>query len=65
MKLALLDHAMWFHRAAPADEWLLYVLDSPTAQGGRMLARGSIFTRDGELVATIAQEMMFRLPEYK
>ena len=56
---------MWFHRAAPADEWLLYVLDSPTAQGGRMLARGSIFTRDGELVATIAQEMMFRLPEYK
>ena len=65
MKSASLDHAMWFHRAAPADEWLLYVLDSPTAQGGRMLARGSIFTRDGELVATIAQEMMFRLPEYK
>ncbi|MBF1653129.1 MAG: acyl-CoA thioesterase II [Rothia dentocariosa] len=65
MKSASLDHAMWFHRAAPADEWLLYVMDSPTAQGGRMLARGSIFTRDGELVATIAQEMMFRLPEYK
>lgn len=65
MKSASLDHAMWFHRAAYADEWMLYVMDSPTAQGGRMLARGSIFTRKGELVATVAQEMMFRLPEYR
>ena len=65
MKSASLDHAMWFHREARADEWLLYVMDSPTAQGGRMLARGSIFTREGKLVATVAQEMMFRLPEYR
>lgn len=65
MKSASLDHAMWFHRHTRADQWLLYALDSPTAQGGRMLARGSIFTRDGQLVATIAQEMMFRLPEYR
>ena len=56
---------MWFHRPARADEWLLYVLDSPSAQGGRMLSQGSIFNRSGELVATVAQEMMFRLPEYR
>ncbi|MDK7353898.1 acyl-CoA thioesterase II [Rothia sp. HMSC064D08] len=65
LKSASLDHAMWFHRSARADEWLLYVLDSPSAQGGRMLAQGSIFNRSGELVATVAQEMMFRLPEYR
>ena len=65
LKSASLDHAMWFHRPARADEWLLYVLDSPSAQGGRMLAQGSIFNRSGELVATVAQEMMFRLPEYR
>ena len=53
------------HSSARADEWLLYVLDSPSAQGGRMLAQGSIFNRSGELVATVAQEMMFRLPEYR
>ena len=64
MKSASLDHAMWFHRPARADRWLVYVLDSPSAQGGRMLARGSIFTAEGELVATVAQEMMFRLPEF-
>jgi len=56
---------LWSPRPARADEWLLYVLDSPSAQGGRMLAQGSIFNRSGELVATVAQEMMFRLPEYR
>lgn len=51
-----LDHAMWFHRPFRADEWLLYVKDSPTAQGGRALARGLIFKPDGTLVASAAQE---------
>ncbi|UBH24091.1 acyl-CoA thioesterase II [Micrococcus porci] len=63
MSVASLDHAMWFHRPARVDEWLLYVQDSPTAQGARGLGRGHVFTRDGELVATVAQEGMIRLPE--
>ncbi|MGC5048750.1 acyl-CoA thioesterase [Micrococcus porci] len=63
MSFASLDHSMWFHRPARVDEWLLYVQDSPTAQGARGLSRGHVFTRDGELVATVAQEGMFRLPE--
>jgi acyl-CoA thioesterase-2 len=60
---ASLDHAMWFHRDARADEWLLYVTESPSAQGGRGLATGRIFTREGVLVATVAQEGMIRIPE--
>ncbi len=60
-KLASLDHAMWFHRSARVDDWLLYVLDSPSASGARGLARGSIFTRDGRLVASTAQEGLMRL----
>ena len=58
--LASLDHAMWFHRPFRADEWLLYSLDSPTAQGARGLARGQIFSADGRLVASTAQEGMIR-----
>jgi acyl-CoA thioesterase-2 len=53
---ASLDHAMWFHRPFRADEWLLYSQDSPSAQNGRGLARGSIFKPDGTLVASVAQE---------
>jgi acyl-CoA thioesterase-2 len=60
---ASLDHAMWFHREARADQWLLYVQESPSAQGGRGLALGRIFTADGRLVATVAQEGMVRVPE--
>ncbi len=60
-KLASLDHAMWFHRPARVDDWLLYVLDSPSASGARGLARGSIFARDGRLVASTAQEGLMRL----
>lgn len=56
MMAASLDHAMWFHRPFRADEWLLYVQDSPSAQGGRGLARGLIFRRDGTLIASVAQE---------
>src|SRR6266566_2067108 len=56
MMPASLDHAMWFHRPFRADEWLLYVQDSPSAQGGRGLTRGLIFKPDGTLVASVAQE---------
>jgi acyl-CoA thioesterase-2 len=63
LKSASLDHAMWFHRPAKVDEWLLYVQNSPSAQGGRGLAMGHIYTREGVLVATVAQEGMVRVPE--
>ncbi|WP_237224042.1 acyl-CoA thioesterase [Rothia nasisuis] len=65
MKVASLDHAMWFHRPARADEWLLLVQESPSAQDARGLSVGRIFTRDGVHVATVAQEAMIRLPEYR
>ena len=51
---------MWFHRPFRIDEWLLYVMDSPAAQSSRGLARGSVFTRDGRLVASSAQEGLMR-----
>lgn len=63
LKMASLDHGMWWHRPARVDEWLLYVQESPTASGGRGLSTGRIFTRDGVHVATIAQEGMVRVPE--
>ncbi len=62
LRAASLDHAMWFHRPARADEWLLYAQHSPSAQGGRGLGIGRMFTRDGTLVATVAQEGMLRVP---
>jgi acyl-CoA thioesterase-2 len=61
--MASLDHAMWFHRPARVDEWLLYSCDSPSSSGGRGLARGSIYDRSGQLVASTAQEGMIRLGE--
>ena len=57
---ASLDHAMWFHRPFRADRWLLYVQDSPVASGARGLARGEMFTRDGELVVSVVQEGLLR-----
>lgn len=64
VQMASLDHALWFHRAFRADEWLLYAIDSPSAQGARGLARGQVFDRQGRLVASTAQEGMIRvLPE--
>jgi acyl-CoA thioesterase II len=57
---ASLDHAMWFHRPFRADEWLLYAQDSPSAEGARGFARGSIFAADGTLIASVAQEGMIR-----
>jgi len=58
---ASLDHALWFHRPFRADEWLLYSQVSPTAHGGRGLARGSLYSRDGQLVASVMQEGLMRL----
>lgn len=60
---ASLDHAMWFHRPTRVDEWLLYVQDSPNARGARGLSLGKIFNRQGELVATVAQEGLVRIPK--
>lgn len=60
-QLASLDHAMWFQRPFRADEWLLYVIDSPSATGARALSRGSIFSQDGTLVASVAQEGLMRV----
>jgi acyl-CoA thioesterase-2 len=58
---ASLDHALWLHRPFRADEWLLYAQDTPSLQGSRGFARGLIFTRDGKLVASVAQEGLVRL----
>jgi acyl-CoA thioesterase-2 len=60
MQIASLDHAMWFHRPFRADEWLLYVLDSPSASNARGLSRGSIYAQNGDLVASVAQEGLMR-----
>ncbi len=62
LKVASLDHAMWWHRPARVDEWLLYVQESPNARGGRGLAQGRIYSRTGDLVASVAQEIMIRVP---
>ena len=62
LKAASLDHAMWWHRPARVDQWLLYVQESPSASGGRGLAQGRFYSRDGQLVASVAQEGMVRVP---
>lgn len=61
VQMASLDHALWFHRPFRADEWLLYAMDSPTAQNARGLARGQVFDRQGRLVASSIQEGMVRV----
>lgn len=60
MIVASIDHALWFHRAARIDEWLLYSMDSPSAQSARGLARGLVHDRAGRLVASVAQEGLMR-----
>jgi acyl-CoA thioesterase II len=57
---ASLDHAMWFHRPFRADRWLLYSQESPVASGARGLARGEVFTADGDLVVSVVQEGLIR-----
>ena len=59
--MASLDHALWFHREFRADDWLLYSIDSPSAQDGRGLARGMVYDRQGRLVASTAQEGLIRV----
>jgi acyl-CoA thioesterase-2 len=61
MVMASLDHAMWFYKDFRIDEWLLYAMDSPAAASSRGLARGTIFRRDGTLVACVAQEGLMRM----
>jgi acyl-CoA thioesterase II len=61
--MASLDHALWFHRPFRMDDWLLYACDSPSAGGARGLARGQIFSRDGRLVASTAQEGLIRVTD--
>ncbi|MFP6622184.1 MAG: acyl-CoA thioesterase II [Myxococcota bacterium] len=60
MMVASIDHAVWFHRPLRADEWLLYVQESPAAFGARGFARGTLYTRDGRLVASTTQEGLMR-----
>ena len=59
--MASIDHAMWFHRSVRVDDWLLYATDSPSASGARGFARGSVFARDGRLVASTSQEGLIRM----
>lgn len=61
VRLASLDHALWFHRPFRADEWLLYSLDSSSTYGARGFCRGQIFKEDGTLVASTAQEGLMRI----
>lgn len=61
IKVASLDHALWFHRPFRADDWLLYALDSPSSSESRGFCRGSIFTQSGELIASVAQEGLIRV----
>ncbi|MBW3086530.1 Acyl-CoA thioesterase 2 [Austwickia sp. TVS 96-490-7B] len=64
LRAASLDHAMWFHRPVRADEWILYAEESASASGGRALGAGRMFSRDGVMVASVAQEGMLRLKGY-
>lgn len=60
LQAASLDHAMWFHRPVTFDDWLLYTQDSPSASGSRGMTRGSIYSRSGTLIASVAQEGLIR-----
>lgn len=60
IQVASLDHSMWFHRPCRVDEWLLFSIESPASAGARGFSRGSIFTREGTLVASVAQEGLMR-----
>jgi len=61
LQMVSLDHAMWFHRPFRADEWLLYVQDTPSASSGRGIARGLIYTHDGHLAVSVVQEGLIRI----
>jgi acyl-CoA thioesterase II len=57
---ASLDHAMWFHRTVPFDDWMLYAMSTPAAHGGRPLVTGAMYRRDGTRVVSVAQEGLIR-----
>lgn len=61
LQVASLDHAMWFHRPPVVDDWVLYAQESPSATGGRGFTRGQLFSRDGQLLASVAQEGLMRV----
>ncbi|MBB6260859.1 acyl-CoA thioesterase-2 [Paenochrobactrum gallinarii] len=61
LQIASLDHSMWFHRPCKLDDWLLYTQDSPSASGARGFTRGSFYTRDGILIASVTQEGLIRV----
>lgn len=61
VNVASIDHAMWFHGDIRADQWLLYAMESPSASGARGFSTGKIFTQDGRLVASVAQEGLMRV----
>ncbi|MGB7288247.1 MAG: acyl-CoA thioesterase II, partial [Salaquimonas sp.] len=61
LQVASLDHAMWFHRPIDMEKWHLYTQDSPNASGARGLTRGSIFSEDGQLIASAVQEGLIRV----
>lgn len=65
LQIASLDHSVWMHRPFRADEWLLYAVDSPVATGARAFVRGQIFSRSGELVASVSQEGLIRIRKPK
>jgi len=60
MQIASLDHSLWFHGELRADEWLLYAMDSPWAGNSRGFSRGSVYNRDGKLLASVSQEGLIR-----
>jgi acyl-CoA thioesterase-2 len=60
IKMASLDHAMWFHRPFRIDDWLLYAIDSPSASNARGFTRGNVFDRNGMLIASVTQEGLIR-----
>lgn len=60
MKVATIDHSMWYHRPFRMDEWLLFAIDSPSASGARGLVRGEVYNQKGELVASAVQEGLMR-----
>lgn len=62
---ASLDHSMWFHRPFSLDDWMLYDIESPNTHGARGLSEGYIYTRDGKLIASVAQEGLIRLVKVK
>ncbi len=60
IKIATIDHSMWFHRPFKLDDWLLYAIDSPSASGARGFVRGQIYNYEGVLVASTVQEGLIR-----